>query len=202
MNCQIHELFPTSVVRVDCSDVITSEDQQMLMASVDQLIEMGQYTDNELTPKYQTKLLLFRDDAPPIWQKLRQTFYQSCETYLRAVDGFTFNQEAIHLNGAAAWCYKGWKSLNEVESNPWHHHNPAFLSGVFYLKVPGDWTTGGTEFHDPRTSPAHGTRMQCVAPQEFSWVIFPGWLGHRSNYVNSEEPRYVIAANVYARVKT
>lgn len=202
MNCTIHELFPTRVVRTDTSGLITKEDQEMMMRSVDQLIEMGQYTDNELTPKYQTKLLLFRDDAPLIWKKLRQTFYEACELYLQAVPSFTFNQDAIELNGAAAWCYKGWKSLNERETNPFHHHNPAFLSGVYYLKVPGDWATGGTEFYDPRTAPAHGTQMQCVAPQEFTWVIFPGWLGHRSNFVNTEEPRYVIAANVYARVRT
>jgi hypothetical protein len=88
-----------------------------------------------------------------------------------------------------------------IESNPWHHHNPAFLSGVYYLKIPGDGTVGGTEFHDPRTAPALGTRNQSVEPVENSWVIFPGWLQHRSNYVDTEEPRYVIACQFLCESK-
>ena len=41
------------------------------------------YTDNELTPKYQTHVMLFRDDAPAIWQKLREEFYKACRTILQ-----------------------------------------------------------------------------------------------------------------------
>jgi hypothetical protein len=201
MQYQTHDLFPTSVVRVNCSDLITAEDQQMMMQSVDQLIEMGLYTQNELTPKYQTHVILFQDDAPEIWKRLRTSFYGACKTYLEVVKDFTGNQHAIEFTGSGAWCYKGWKSLNERETNPYHHHNPAFLSGVYYLRVPGNGDTGGTEFHDPRTAPAIGTRNQCVSPVENSWVIFPGWLQHRSSFVNTEEPRYVIAANIYAKVK-
>lgn len=201
MQYQTHELFPTNVVRVNCEGLITKEDQEMMIQSVDQLIEMGLYTDNEFTPKYQTQVVLFQEDAPPMWQKLKTSFYGACKTYLEVVKDFTGNQHALEFTGAGAWAYKGWKSLNKIESNPWHHHNPAFLSGVYYLKVPGDGTTGGTEFHDPRTAPALGTRQQSVEPIENSWIIFPGWLQHRSNYVDTENPRYVIAANIYTRVK-
>lgn len=201
MNIETYSLFPTNIVRTDFRGFITPEDHSTMMQSVDMLIENGVYTDNELTPKYQTSVILFHDDAPPIWQKLKQTFYQACQNYLQATPGFTGNQDALEFTGAGAWCYKGWKSLNATETNPWHHHNPSFLSGVYYLKVPGDWSVGGTEFHDPRTAPAHGTQNQCIAPQEYTWIIFPGWLSHKSNYVNTEEPRYVIAANMYVKVR-
>ena len=145
--------------------------------------------------------MLFRDDAPPIWQKLREEFYQACRNYLATVDDFIQNQNALDFTGSGAWVYKGWKSLDEKDSNPWHDHNPSFLSGVYYLHDPGDGTTGGTEFHDPRLSSAHTTRMQEILPMENTWIIFPGWLAHRSRQLPLEEPRYVVSGNLYVKVK-
>ena len=195
-----YDLFPTHIVRSKCPS-ITPQDKQEMMACTDWMIEQKMYTDNELTPKYQTHVMLFRDDAPPIWQKLREEFYQACRNYLKTVDNFVQNQSALEFTGSGAWVYKGWKSLNGEETNPWHDHNPSFLSGVYYLHDPGDGTTGGTEFCDPRKAEGHGTRMQELAPIENSWIIFPGWLAHRSCQLPLEEPRYVIAANLYVKVK-
>ena len=107
----------------------------------------------------------------------------------------------VEFTGSGAWAYKGWKSLDNGESNPWHDHNPTFLAGVYYLHDPGDGTCGGTEFHDPRTAPAHGTRMQEVLPIENTWIIFPGWLGHKSVQLPLEEPRYVVSGNLYVKIK-
>jgi hypothetical protein len=121
-----------------------------MMDCTDWMIEQKMYTDDELTPKYQTWVMLFRDDAPAIWLKLREEFYQACRNYLNNVDNFCSNQDKLDFTGSGAWVYKGWKSLDQAEGNPWHDHNPAFLSGVYYLHDPGDGTTGGTEFHDPR----------------------------------------------------
>ena len=168
---------------------------------VDWMIEQGMWTDNELTPKYQTSVMLFRDDAPAVWQKLRQEFYNACQIYLQVVEDFCSNQNALEITGCGAWAYKGWHSIDQKETNPWHDHNPAFLSGVYYLHDPGDGTTGGTEFHDPRLSSAHGTRMQEILPIENTWIIFPGWLAHRSRQLPLEEPRYVVSGNAYVRVK-
>ena len=201
MNCQVHELFPTHIVRTDTSGFITPEDQQMMMMSVDQLIELGMYAQGDLIPKYQTHVMLFQDDAPPIWHKLKKTFHDACETYLKTIPDFCRNQDCVEFTALGAWAYKGWKSINAKEGNPWHHHNPAFLSGVYYLKVPDNEPAYGTEFHDPRTAEAHGTRFQSVPAKEFSWIIFPGWLSHKSIQADSEEPRYVIAANMYVKIK-
>jgi len=194
-----YDLFPTHIVRSKCPS-ITPEDKQEMMACTDWMIEQKMYTDNELTPKYQTHVMLFRDDAPAIWLKLREEFYQACRNYLKAVDSFVQNQDALEFTGSGAWVYKGWKSLNKRETNPWHDHNPSFLSGVYYLHDPGDGTCGGTEFHDPRLAEAQGTRMQEVLPIENTWIIFPGWLAHRSVLLPLDEPRYVVSGNLYVKI--
>ena len=195
-----YDLFPTHIVRSKCPS-ITPQDKQEMMDCTDWMIENKMYTDNELTPKYQTHVMLFRDDAPAIWLKLREEFYQACQNYLTVMPEFCQNQNALEFTGSGAWVYKGWKELNRAEGNPWHDHNPAFLSGVYYLHDPGDGTTGGTEFHDPRTAPAHGTRMQEVLPIENTWIIFPGWLGHKSVQLPLEEPRYVVSGNLYVKIR-
>ena len=194
-----YDLFPTHIVRSKCPS-ITPQDKQEMMACTDWMIEEKMYTDNELTPKYQTWVLLFRDDAPAVWLKLREEFYQACRNYLAAVDNFCANQDALEITGSGAWIYKGWQSIDQKETNPWHDHNPAFLSGVYYLHDPGDGTCGGTEFHDPRKSEAQGTRMQEVLPIENTWIIFPGWLSHRSRQSPLEEPRYVVSGNLYVKI--
>ena len=174
-----YDLFPTHIVRSKCPS-ITPQDKQDMMDCTDWMIEQGLYTDNEFTPKYQTHVMLFRDDAPAVWLKLREEFYQACRNYLESVPEFCQNQEALEFTGSGAWVYKGWKSLNQTETNPWHDHNPTFLAGVYYLHNPGDGTSGGTEFHDPRKSEAHGIRLQEILPLENKWIIFNGWLPHRS----------------------
>jgi hypothetical protein len=196
-----YEVFPTHIVRSKCPS-ITPEDKQDMMDCTDWMIEQKMYTDNELTPKYQTHVMLFRDDAPAIWLKLREEFYQACRNYLEVVPEFCQNQNSIKFTGSGAWIYKGWKSLNKGQDNPWHDHNPAFLAGVYYLHDPGDGTTGGTEFHDPRLSPAHTTRMQEILPMENTWIIFPGWLPHKSVLLPLEEPRYVVSGNLYVKIAT
>ena len=194
-----YECFPTHIVRSKCLS-ITPQDKQEMMACIDWMIEQGMYTDNEFTPKYQTLVMLFRDDAPAIWKKLREEFHNACRNYLENVDSFCQNQNELEFTVSGAWAYKGWDSLDQSEGNPWHDHNPAFLSGVYYLHDPGDGTCGGTEFHDPRTAPAHGMRMQEIIPIENTWIIFPGWLGHRSRQLPLEEPRYVVSGNLYVKV--
>jgi len=195
-----YECFPTHIIRSKCPS-ITPQDMQEMMDSTDWLIENGAYTDNERTPKYQTHVILFRDDAPAVWKKLREEFFNACRNYLSVVTEFCANQHAIEFTGCGAWAYKGWQELDEKESNPWHDHNPSFLSGVYYLKDPGDGTAGGTEFHDPRLSSAHTTRYQEILPIENTWIIFPGWLAHRSRQLPLEDPRYVISGNLFVKIK-
>jgi len=202
MKYQEFKLFPTTVLRFDCSEVITNDDVNAMIFDIDKICDNGKYIqDDEKTPKYQSKPILFLDEAPEIWQKLKYTFLNSCQQYLQTVNDFVNNQNSMQFTGARAWFYKGWKSFNVTQTNPWHNHNPSFLSGVFYLSVPGNENEGGTEFMDPRQNESHGVRNQFIAPINLTWVIFPGWLYHRSSYCDTETPRYVIAADSYVKVQ-
>jgi hypothetical protein len=192
---KIDNIFPTSIIQCDCSDVITEEDQQQMIDNVNYLIESGKYIDTQSHPKYQTNTNLFNSKN---WEKLRSTFIDSCFFYLENVKNFVYNQEKLkpfHLN---SWAYKSWKSINlESGLRPWHNHNPAFLSGVFYLKIPGDQKYGGTEFSDPRFSQCSMDINYMSTPIELTWIIFPSCLYHRTVFIDSEEPRYVISADIY-----
>lgn len=194
---KIEQTFPVSVVQLDYSDVFTKEDQQMMMDDIDLEIKNGFYTNCENTPKYQiTKNIFSEKNNLPIWKKLRLTFIESCLFYLENVDHFIKGQNKMKVMHLNAWAYKNWKSLNETQINPFHNHNPALLSGVFYLKKPDDilnevW---GTEFSDTRGSNGSG-QSYMTSFITFSWIIFPSYMIHRTCHIDSEQPRYVIAAD-------
>ena len=204
---EITQIFPSNLVRSKCPS-ITLDDKEDMIKSIDWMIENNMYHDLPLVPKYQTFTCLFRDEyfdqhnisSPhPIWKKLKETFYQSCRNYLTVVKNFCESQNTLQFTGTNAWAYKGWDSLDKTQSNPWHDHNPSFLSGVYYLHIPGDGTTGGTSFNDPRTPAAAASIHHDMLPVENTWVIFPGWLGHRSIQLPIEEPRYVVSANLFVK---
>lgn len=200
MRYQKFELFPTNVFKFDCTESFNQDEVYSMVHDIDMLVEDGtsmQY--NELTPKHQSKPILFQPDAPPVWQKLKHTFLEACKLYLENTENFVSNQKSLEFTGSRAWFYKGWNSLNSNENNPWHDHHPSFLSGVFYLKVP-DAAGGGTEFMDPRANESKSTRNVCIEPNELCWVIFPGSMTHKSELSDSEQPRYVIAADSYVKV--
>ncbi len=200
MKYQKFELFPTHVIKFDLSEVITQDDVTAMITDIDAIIVHDNLMQvGELTPKHQSKPILFLPDAPAVWQKLKQTFLMCCDTYLKHVPNFVNNQDTMEFTGSRAWFYKGWKSLNVGQSNPWHGHTPSFLSGIFYLRIPKA-EGGGTSFMDPRLNEAKQTINVVIEPTELTWVIFPGSMYHQSQQSNSEEPRYVIAADSYVKV--
>ena len=200
MRFQKFELFPTYVYKFDFSNVITQSDVAAMISDIDMIIKDDKLMQiNHLTPMHQCKPILFKDSAPPVWHKLKETFLYSCKMYLEGAENFVHNSDALEFTGTRAWFFKGWKSLNITQSNPWHCHNPSFLSGVFYIKVPNA-PGGGTSFMDPRLSESKQTINVTIDPTELSWVIFPGWMYHQSQHCDSEEPRYVIAADSYIKV--
>jgi len=88
-----------------------------------------------------------------------------------------------------------------------HTHAGADISSAYYCKVPKDLKTNeGNFIHvDPRSSAQWDRNFQTNSTQEISiqegyGIIFPGWLTHKSQYSDTEEPRYVIAADSYVGV--
>ena len=51
-----YDLFPTHIVRSKCPS-ITPQDKKDMVDCSDWMIEQGMWTDNELTPKYQTSVI-------------------------------------------------------------------------------------------------------------------------------------------------
>ena len=201
MRYQTFQLFPTTILKFDLKGLFTDEEINLMINDVNQISNNDRLMQiNDFTPKHQSKPILFQENIPPYWQKLKLSFLQCCNHYINNVQQFTHNQNTLELTHARAWFYKGWKSLNETQVNPWHNHNPSFLSGVFYLKLPEESKSSGTEFSDPRVAESHVAANQSVEGTEYTWVIFPGWLYHKSGNCNTEEPRITIAADSYVKV--
>ena len=85
-----YDLFPTHIVRSKCLS-ITPQDKQEMMDCTDWMIEQGMYADNELTPKYQTNVILFRDDAH-LFGEVKRRILSACRNYLTVVNEFCQNQ--------------------------------------------------------------------------------------------------------------
>jgi len=196
------DLFPTSVVKVDLSEHFTLQDQQEMIRDIDHLIDIGMFENTGNHPLYQTKIVLFNEDRPKVWKKLKDSFYNACYFYLKQTPEYCDKHTLETLNpiDSHAWAFKSWHSLNQKQNNnPVHTHSPAYLSGVFYLKIPDNYKKG-TEFFDPKSSILKTNGSYVIEPDLFSWIIFPGWLPHRSCLIDSEDPRYTIAANMYISV--
>lgn len=192
------QIFPTTVLLSHVGEEITLEDRALMVKSVDELYNKDSWDKDPLKPRYQTYAVLFKDSAPPIWQKLRQSFIDSCRLYINTVENFVNNPKQIDIHSVRAWCYKSNASTIPDKINPMHTHRPSFLSGVFYLKIPvGRNHTVGTEFGDPLGLPLGHNRDVIVTNEESCWTIFPGWMPHRAKQIESEEWRYVIAADCY-----
>ena len=198
---QVLQLYPTNIIQCDWSTYFSSSDVEVMIKDVDKIIDqkiLMQY--DERTPKHQSKPILFKEDRPAVWQKLKHTFLTSCKKYIDLIEDFTHNKDMLEFTGQRAWFYKGWSSLDKTQTNPWHNHTPSFLSGVFYLSIPNNSTDLGTEFADPRYNEFRNIRNQSSASFPLTWAIFPGWLNHKSVQSNLEIPRYVIAADSYIKV--
>ena len=91
------ELFPTTTIKIDYSEEFNREDQEEMVKDIDHLIDINLYESPETHPLYQTKIILFNEDRPKIWQKLKRTFYHACYFYLEQVPDFS-NHKPDTLN--------------------------------------------------------------------------------------------------------
>lgn len=207
MRIQTIETFPTILKRYDVSDIITEQDVADMIADINDIHENHQewMQLDDLTVRYQCKPILFNRDYPYAdkahWQRLAQTYVDACYEYTMSVPDRLKNHDSLDLAGIRAWFYKSndesWK-LNP--NRVYHNHSPSYLSGVFYLHVPGDLSQGGTEFCDPRGPGSKGNRNIEVTPVNLCWIIFPGWMDHAAGRADSDQWRYTIAADSYVRV--
>lgn len=188
MEIKQYDVFPTKIIQVEVSDVITELDTSDMILTIDDLID--NYPDSlsdSSTIQTQSKTMMFDAEAPACFQKLKKTFLKACEIYLSSYDMEYLN---THCRG---WFFKSNTGTNTPVS--WHDHHPALLSGVFSIKSQGI----GTSFKNPVGHSLDKAPI-IIEPKDCAWVIFPSALVHSNDTITSSNSRYVIAADYFAAI--
>jgi hypothetical protein len=173
--------------KYDYSSLITATENDTAIGIINSIIESGNYFKN--SPPYQTQENIFARQEP-VWLKYRMTFLTSVFLYL--------GHEARVAN-MMAWSFKTNLSTVEDRDSYWHHHNKhsgQSLSGIMYLHIPEDVTDRDTCGTEIAPNGPEGDGKFYIRPQYYTWVIYPSAVWHRPGIVQSNEYRYILAADV------
>jgi hypothetical protein len=175
------------VKRYDYSSLITTADNDTAISTIKSIIDSGNYFKN--SPPYQTQENLFgRSDE--CWLKYRMTFLTSVFLYLGGEH---------RVSDMQAWSFMTNLSTVEDRDKYWHHHDKhgaQGLSGIMYLHIPNDvkdLATCGTEL---APNGPQGSGKFFVEPNKFTWNIYPSETWHRPGIVQSEQYRFILAADI------
>ena len=176
--------------KFDFSSVITSDDNKEAIGIIKDIIADGNYFTN--SPKFQTKENIFaRQEA--VWLKYRMSFLFSVFMYLG---------REVKVSNMMAWSFMTNLQGAEDREKLWHHHwhpqnpNSKMLSGIFYLHIPEDVKDRdycGTEMAP--NGPDHDGKLY-VTPTDYNWLVYPSDQWHRPGIVQSNDYRFVLAADV------
>jgi len=176
--------------KFDFSSIITPRDNQEAIGIVKNIIAEGNYFTN--SPKFQTNENIFKRPEP-VWLKYRMSFLMSVFMYLG---------REVKVNNMMAWSFMTNLEGAEDRENLWHHHwhpthNTAkMLSGVLYLHIPDDvkdYDYCGTEM---APNGPNGEGKVFVTPSEYTWLIYPSDQWHRPGIVQSNQYRFILAADI------
>lgn len=172
------------------SSVITEKDNLEAITIIEDVIKSGNYFTN--SPKYQTKENIFgRPEA--IWLKYRMSFLFSVFMYL--------GREA-KVNNMMAWSFmtnlEGAEDREALWHNHWHPSHPQakMMSGIFYLRIPKD--VKDRDYCGTEMAP-NGVNSEdkfFVRPSDYTWLIYPSDQWHRPGIVQSNQYRFILAADV------
>jgi len=176
--------------KFDFSSVISRQDNDIAIGIIRNIIADGDYFTN--SPKYQTKENIFARPED-IWLKYRMSFLFSVFMYL--------GREAKVAN-MMAWSFMTNLESAEDREKLWHHHwhptheGAKMLSGVFYLHIPDD--VKDRDYCGTEMAPAGPSNEDkfFVRPTDFSWLIYPSNQWHRPGIVQSNNYRFVLAADI------
>jgi hypothetical protein len=176
--------------KFDFSSVISPEDNKEAIGIIKNIIAAGNYFTN--SPKYQTKENIFsRPEA--VWLKYRMSFLFSVFMYLG---------REVKVNNMMAWSFMtnlgGAEDREKLWHDHWHPQNPnaKMLSGIFYLHIPEDVKDRdycGTEMA-PNGPTSDGKFF--VKPTDYRWLIYPSNQWHRPGVVQSNNFRFILAADI------
>ena len=176
--------------KFDFSSVITPQDNNDAIGIIKSIIADGNYFTN--SPKFQTKENIFARKEP-VWLKYRMSFLFSVFMYLG---------REVKVSNMMAWSFMTNLQGAENRDNLWHHHwhpknpNSKMLSGIFYLHIPEDVKDRdycGTEMAPMGVD--HDEKF-FVRPTDQNWLIYPSDQWHRPGIVQSEQYRFILAADI------
>jgi len=176
--------------KFDFRSLITEADDQEACEIIKNIIADGNYFTN--SPRFQTKENIF-GLKEPVWLKYRMSFLFSVFMYLG---------REVRVSNMMAWSYMTNLSTHEDRDKLWHDHwhpqNPQaqMMSGIWYLHIPEDVRDRdycGTEMA-PNGPENEGKFF--VKPTDGNWLIYPSDQWHRPGIPQSENFRFIIAADV------
>jgi hypothetical protein len=103
------------------------------------------------------------------------------------------------VSNMMAWCFKTNRSTEEDRNTYWHHHNKHSgnsMSGIMYLRIPDDIVDTSTSGTEMAPEGPEGSNKFFTGPNSFSWNIYPSQTWHRPGPVQSDQWRYVLAADI------
>jgi N6-adenosine-specific RNA methylase IME4 len=169
----------------DWTSLINVDARQRMVTNIDTVIASGDYWKN--SPPYQTNINIFGLPTED-WINLKMSFIWSCFAYMR---------QEKQIKSVKSWGYKTNVDTQEDRNNYWHQHlrdGSIVLSGVYYVKLPEgcNLETSGTEL--AHTTPEGTTEY--VPAREGHWLIFPGKTWHRPGILETNNWRYIVAADM------
>ena len=175
----------------DFSSLITETDNKEITSISKSIIDSGNYFHN--SPKFQTKENLFARPEP-VWLKMRQSFIYSC---------FMFLGKEVRIKTMMSWVFMTSAKDCEDRNNMWHNHHVSnndgttdTISGIWYVHIPKDVTNPeltGTEF---ALNYPNFDDTTFVRPKDLTWIVYPSKLWHRPGITDSNEYRFVFAADM------
>lgn len=165
--------------------LIDEKSREMYKHGIDEVINAGAYWKN--SPPYQTQMNVFKLPGEH-WNNLKMSFIYSA---------FAFMKHDRPIKSIKSWGYKTNLETQEDRNTYWHQHirdNNLVVSGVYYVDLPQDCNleTSGTEFAYPNPE---GDITMCPA-KPGHWIIFPGKTWHRPGLLESNDWRYIVAADM------
>jgi hypothetical protein len=176
--------------KFDFSSLITEDNDQEACDIIKNIIADGNYFTN--SPKFQTKENIF-GRSESVWLKYRMSFLFSVFMYLG---------REVQVGNMMAWSFMTNLEGAENRENLWHHHwhptrpDAKMISGIWYLHIPDDVKDldyCGTEMA-PNGVDRDGKFF--VRPSSGQWLIYPSDQWHRPGIVQSDQYRFVLAADV------
>ena len=166
------------------NNLINEQERNKMCDTVALGIKEGKFWTN--SPKYQTNWNVFQD-----FRNLKMSFIWSCFAYL---------EHEVQIKNIQSWAFQTSLKYAEDRDALWHHHNHNLetktVSGVYYMHLPDDvkdLEKAGTELA-PVSPEGEGNFF--VPWKTGHWMIYPGSVWHRPGIVQSQQDRFIVAADM------